>query len=78
MLLGDDVEVGSIDEGHDEGYIGIPAIGLGVREYHKFRSAKSGLYAIRVKGKGEKKIVVAYLYHPLRRHLGQRKQPHIH
>ena len=74
MLLGDDVEVGRIDEGHDEGYIGIPAIGLGVREYHKFCGAKSSLYAIRIKAKEEKKNGGPYLYHPLCRHLGQKKR----
>jgi len=42
-LLWDDVEVEGIDEGHDQWHIGIPAIGLGIRENSKFSCAKGGL-----------------------------------
>ena len=71
MLLGDDVEVGSIDE--ENNLNSCDRTSVGVKEYHKFCSTESDLwYAVRVKAKGAgKKLWTVPII------TARKKRPHI-
>jgi len=70
LLLWDDVEVGSIDKGHDEGYIGISAIRLGVGEYRKFCSAKGSLYNYRMQTVSRRRRETIVVHTDITRYVG--------